>query len=166
MKHPLQVVFLGLALLALGQAAWQHARLPDRVAIHFNATRRADAWAPRNAQTVLHVLTILFMAALTEGAVLFQARLPTRYVNLPHREYWLAPERAEASRTWLVGSGLAIGCALMIFFMGLFHLLYLANLSPVPRLTPEVWWLVGGLVIVIFASLVRLLTRFGPPPAA
>jgi uncharacterized membrane protein len=165
-KHSLQAVFFILVLLALSQAAWQHSRLPARVAIHFNAAGRPDGWAPREVQTTLHVGTILFMAALIEGLALIQARLPAKLINLPHRDYWLAAERAEATRAWLVGSVLAIGCALLAFFIGLFHLLYLANLAPAPRLTPEVWWLVGGLVGVVLASLGRLLARFGRRPAA
>ncbi|HVT72708.1 MAG TPA: DUF1648 domain-containing protein [Lacunisphaera sp.] len=166
MKHPLQAVFLILVLLALSQAAWQHSRLPPRVAIHFNATGRPDAWAPPEVQTTLHIGTVLFMAALIEGLVLIQTHLPVKLVNLPHRDYWLAPERAAATQAWLVGSVLAMGCALMVFFIGLFHLLYRANLDPVPRLTPGVWWLVGGLVAVVLGSLLRLLTRFGRRPAA
>lgn len=166
MKHPLQAVFVVLVLLALTQAAWQHSRLPPQVAIHFNASGRPDTWAPREVQTIFHLATVGFMAALIECLVVVQARLPAKLVNLPHRDYWLAPERAEATRAWLVGSVLAIGCALMIFFIGLFHLVYRANLAAVPRVTPEVWWLVGGLVAVVLASLVRLLARFGRPPAA
>ncbi|HVZ64095.1 MAG TPA: DUF1648 domain-containing protein [Lacunisphaera sp.] len=166
MKHPLQVVFVVLMLLALTQAAWQHSHLPTHVAIHFSASGRPDTWAPREVQTMFHLATVGFMAALIECLVLLQARLPAKRVNLPHRDYWLAPERAAATRSWLVGSVLAIGCALMIFFIGLFHLVYRANLAPQPRLTPAVWWLVGGLVAVVFASLVRLLARFGRRPVA
>ena len=122
MKHPLQIIFLALVLAALGQAGWQHARLPARVAIHFNAAGRANAWASRTTETALHLGTVLFLAALIEGITFAQVRLPANSLPLPNHAYWFAPERAATPRAWLVGAGLPIGCALLAFFLALFPL--------------------------------------------
>lgn len=164
MKSPLQVVFLALVAAALAQALWQHDRLPERVAAHFNGSGRPDGWLSRGLHTAWHVGTILFLAALFQGIALLQARLPKEYINLPHRDHWLAPERAAATHAWVAGAVLMMGCAVMLFFLALFHLLYRANLSGAPRLGGPVWWLTGGLLAVVAGALVALVFKFRRKP--
>ena len=152
-------------LTAVGQALWQHDRLPARVATHFGAAGEANGWMSRGAHTVWHVATVLFLAAIIQGITRVQARLPKEFINLPHRDYWFAPERAAATRSWITGAALFIGCTLMGFFIALFHLVYAANLGPPPRLDGTVWWLAGGLAAVVVGLLAALLVKFGRIPA-
>lgn len=165
MKGSAQILFLALVLTALGQAAWQHDRLPERVATHFNAAGYPDGWLSRGQQTAWHIGTVLFLAAVFQGIVWLQPRLPKEYVNIPHRDHWLAPERAAATHAWIGGTVLLLGCGLMGFFIALFHLLYRANLSGQPRLGPAVWWLTGVLLATTGLALVALVARFRRPPA-
>ena len=166
MKRPLQVLFLALVLAALAQVFWQHDRLPERVATHFNAAGQANGWMTRGQHAAWHVITLLFLAGLFQGIAWLQPRLPREYVNLPHREYWLAPERAAATHAWVAGAVLLLGCALMLFFIALFQLIYQANLSTPPRLNLAVWWLTGGLLTVLAGVMIVLLAKFGRKPAA
>ena len=166
MKRPFQILFLALVLAALGQAIWQHQHLPERVAAHFNASGHANGWLSRGQQTALHVGTILFLAGLLQGVTMLQRRLPKDYVNLPHRDHWLAPERAEATRDWIAAAVLGIGCALMLFFLTLFHLVYRANLTSAPQLGSTIWLATGALLAVVFGVLAALWRRFARPPAA
>lgn len=165
MKGPLQVLFLALVLAALTQVIWQYDGLPGKVATHFNATGQANGWMTRGQHTAWHVVTLLFLAGLFQGIAWLQPRLPREYVNLPHREYWLAPERAAATHAWVVGAVRLLGCAIMLFFIALFQLIYQANLSTPPRLSLAVWWLTGGLLAVLAGVLIVLLARFGRKPA-
>ncbi|HEX2860777.1 MAG TPA: DUF1648 domain-containing protein [Lacunisphaera sp.] len=166
MARPLQILFLALVLAALGQALWQHQRLPDRIAAHFNGSGQPDGWLSRGQQTAWHIGTVLFLAAVFQGIAALQPRLPKEYVNLPHRDYWLAPERAAATHAWVNGIVLRLGCAVMLFFIALFHLLYRANLTAQPRLDGTVWWLTGGLLAMVATSLVALVRKFGRKPTA
>lgn len=166
MKNVLQVAFLALVLIALAQAFWQHDRLPERVAAHFDGAGRANGWMSRGTHTGLQVATILFMTALFQGIALLQPRLPKQYVNLPHRDFWLAPERAAATHARVSGAVLAIGCAVILFFIVLFHLVYQANLASPPRLPGTIWWLTAGLVTVTGANIAALVTHFARKPAA
>src|SRR6185369_1501240 len=109
MKSPLQVVFLVLVAAALAQALWQHDRLPEKVAAHFNGAGRPDGWLSRGLHTAWHIGTILFLAALFQGMALLPARLPKEYINLPHRDHWLAPERAATTLAWITGTVLLMG---------------------------------------------------------
>lgn len=164
MRNRFQILFLTLALVALGQAFWQHGRLPERVAAHFDGAGRANGWTSRNTQTGLHIATLLFMTALFQGLAQLQRRLPKELVNLPHRDFWLAPERAAATHAWVSEAVLAMGCAVMLFFIALFHLIYRANLVDPPRLTNAVWWLTSGLLVVIGAMIATVVARFARKP--
>ncbi len=166
MRHPLQAAFVALTLAAIGQAFWQHARLPARVAAHFNASGRADGWMSREMNTACHVATILFLATIFQGLALLPRRLPKEMINLPHRDHWLAPERAADTHAWISALVLSLGCAVMGFFLSLFHLTYRANLASPPHLHGPIWWLTGALLLAVGAGVVLMLHRFRRLPAS
>ena len=120
MQRGLQVIFLVLVLGAVAQGLWQHAHLPARVASHFDGAGRANGWMSRDAMLGWQLGTVLFIAARFEGIVALQPLLPAEVVNLPHRDYWLAPERRAATDAWISSLLRATGGLLMVFFMALF----------------------------------------------
>lgn len=66
---------------------------PGMVASHFNAQGE-----PNGRQTITQFFTtyttiIVLEVVLFFGAPLALRYVPAEYVNLPHREYWLAPKR-------------------------------------------------------------------------
>lgn len=166
MKRVLQVVFLALVVAGWGQAIWQHGQMPERVASHFNAAGTANGWMTRDEELGWQLGTITVVAALLQGIVLLQPKLPPEFVNVPHREYWFAPERRATSEAWISNLVLSVGCLLLLFFIGLFHLVYRANLTSKPQLPP----IVGPLgVLLLLASLSIIATtvlRFARKPAA
>jgi uncharacterized membrane protein len=164
-KLSLQILFFLLALAVIAQAFWQHDRLPARVATHFDLAGRANGWMTRDNQTKAHLGLVLFIAVMLEGVARLSPRLPDGLVNLPHRDYWLAPERRGATHAWLAGLIRLIGCVLMVFFLALFHLVYRANLSSTPMLTAPAGLLVGGLLATIGLVIAGMLLRFARPPA-
>lgn len=165
MKHSLPILFLLLALAVSAQALWQHDRLPERVATHFNLAGQADGWMSRDNQTKAHIGLVLFIAVLLEGLARLSPRLPDGLVNLPHRDHWLAPGRRAATHAWLAGLFRLIGCVLMMFFFALFHLVYRANLSSTPMLTGPAGLLVGGLLATVGLLLAAVFLRFARPPS-
>lgn len=164
MKGALQILFLILVLGALAQAAWQHDRLPKRVAAHFDGSGRADGWLSRGRHTALHIGTILFLTALIRGLTVLPRRLPKELVNLPHRNFWLAANRADTTWRWLSSAVLGIGCALMLFFVTLFHLIYRANQSVQPQLSAAVWIATGLLLAIVLGVAIALWKRFNRIP--
>lgn len=77
---------------------WLGLTLPDRVPMHFDGAGSADSWGSRTE--ALALWTVLGVVMLGGGALL--ARHATggdgTWLNLPHKDYWLAPERREAFR--------------------------------------------------------------------
>jgi uncharacterized membrane protein len=90
MRRALVFFFILNVALSLVSLRW----LPDRVAIHFGSGGRPDAWASKEIHALLLLLTQLLLFAMFFSLPWLIERLPTRWISLPHREHWLAPERA------------------------------------------------------------------------
>ncbi|MEO6875869.1 MAG: DUF1648 domain-containing protein [Opitutaceae bacterium] len=132
MKRILRAIFLLLMLAAWGQAGWQHSHLPERVAAHFNGIGQPNGWVSRDALLGWQIGAMAFLAALFCGIAYLQPCLPTDFINLPHRDYWLASERRAATDAWIAGLIFAVGSLVVAFLMFVFHLVYRVNLTPEP----------------------------------
>ncbi len=96
-----------LALLMVVQMAYYYPQLPDTVASHFNAMGRPNGWMSKTAFVVIVLAALLLSAAPTVGFALLLPHLQNA-MNLPNKEYWLAPERRDntlafvgASMIWI-----------------------------------------------------------------
>ena len=67
--------------------------LPERVATHFGADGIANGWASREGFTTSIAAVVLLPVAIVQGVGFLMGRLPPSLINLPNRDYWLAPER-------------------------------------------------------------------------
>lgn len=150
---------------ALVQAARHHATLPEQVATHFNARGEPDDWMSRDAHAAFQAGLALFIAAVFAGLGRFIDRLPARFINVPHRDYWFAPARRTASLRAVAGLLNVIGCATLGFFMFVFHHVHRANLSG-GRLELELMPLIIGQFLLIMGLVVAFLFRFRRPPGA
>jgi uncharacterized membrane protein len=159
-KAKLQIAFVTLVLAAIAQALWQHGQLPAKVASHFDGAGVPNGWTTRRTHTTLHVATVLFMAALFQGIVALNPRLPREYVNIPRRDYWLTPERATHTHAWLAAMVLGMGCCVLLFFMAVFRLVYRANLTPDPQLDLAIWYYTGALLVAVGILAGATLKRF------
>jgi uncharacterized membrane protein len=128
----LYAVFAGSLLYAAGQ-------LPERVATHFDFRGKPDGWMSKEAD-------LLFMAAVGFGLPLFIVGLsfatrffPRRLVNLPHRDYWLAPERRKATSAYVGNHSLWLASMMLAFLTAVHLLMVFANAQPSARLdTPTI----------------------------
>jgi uncharacterized membrane protein len=142
------------ALLLVGAALFivlTAQALPGVVASHFGASGRADAYMTRGAY---RLLMLLIAVAVPLGIVLLQALVRRRRsaFNLPHREYWLSPERRDATLTFLDLHTMAFA-ALLVVFLGFVHWLVVrANAAQPPRLESGAF--VTALVLFLAATAV------------
>src|SRR5690554_6551235 len=107
---------LGLFLLVL--AAWvavSSQTLPSLVASHFDASGKADGYMPRGVYTA-------FVSILVAGAPLLVALLPYWVIrddgtnlNIPNKQYWLAPERRETTLALVRGHGRWLAAVVALF---------------------------------------------------
>ena len=158
---PLAVMVAGVFVWVSGQS------LPPMMASHFGASGQADGFMPREAYRLL-------MTGITVGVPLLVVYVPNWLirampgaVNLPHRAYWLAPERQAATLDALRQMFFGFGWLLVGFLAYVQWLVLRANAADPPALS--LTWLVGGLVVFVVGNLfwtVLLFRRFGRVPAA
>ncbi len=146
-----RVAFWGTILIAIGQALYYTPKLPERVASHFNAGGVADGWQTPSSYLVFDLL-ITGIMALTFGAMPWlMRRLPESLINVPHRDYWLAPERREATLSRLSSGLLWLGALTMVFLIVVSQLVIAANLGPPPPSLGGSFWLLLTVYLVIMA---------------
>ena len=115
--------------------------LPERLATHFDLDGQADGWMTRAS----HVRFIIGFGLGVPLFILFVGEVVTRLggagLNIPNRDYWLAPERrartlafAQRQLTWMA-------CLLVIFFAIINHLILQANTQTPVRLAGGQFWL-------------------------
>jgi uncharacterized membrane protein len=155
-----------LAVVAGGAiAAWYWPALPERVASHFDAAGRPDGWSSRGSFVGLMLGMTVFHAALFLGIEQLVRRAPSRWINLPHKDEWLAPARAAKTREVLAGHLLALGLATIVLVDLISAMTLAANAGGAPRLGAGAWVLLAGFVAVTLGIVVRMLVVFGRRPA-
>jgi len=136
---PARTLFLALIAATLTQMVWFYPRLPARVASHFDAAGQVNAFMPKDAFFVIQLVVLgsMSFAFLLVPALI--VRLPPGLINLPNKEYWLAPERrahtAQRLQSYLVGFGNGMLFFLLLVFREAMH----ASLLPNPHLSNRIW---------------------------
>jgi len=154
-----------LAALVLLQALHYYPQLPAVMASHFDGAGRPNGWQTKGAffATAGGVVLLLLLVFLVLPPSL--SRLPPRFVNLPHKAYWLAPERRAESWQWFAGHMATFGCATLLVVLVTFQLAIHANLSGGGTLpSTPMWILLAGYLAFAGAWIVRTYRRFGRPP--
>ena len=136
------------------------ARLPKRLATHFGASGGANGWMTVQEHITFTTLMPLGIAALLM-LILGLSSLNQASMNLPHKDYWMAPERRRATFFILAGQNLLLSTAITLFFASIHWSIMMANQSTPPKLTSGL--LLGpviGFVGLMMLWSVGLVTRF------
>jgi len=125
--------------------------LPQRVATHFGFEGRADGWMSRSVYQVFQIAFPLGIALILTGVSALVRFFPAKYVNLPRKDYWLAPERRALTAAMIRSRMTWLACLMTLFFGGLHVLTLEANRVQPPQLP------MGGLLMVMMAFLLSLM---------
>ena len=148
----------------LALAAVSMAVLPDRVAIHFGLGGRPDGWAPAwvNALVFAGMDVLLFVSLFFAPRWAFA--FPDRWINLPNKAYWLAPDHRAEAQARMARAMEAFGSALFLFLGVACALVIRANLSDPVRLDERAFLTALGLFFGFTAVwLVRLFRAYRIP---
>ena len=129
-------------------------RLPPRVATHFDASGNPDGWMTRDSALVTYIGIVALLAIVFVGIGPLIRRFPADMVNVPDKEYWLAPERREETYRKIGDAMALLGLLALALVIGIHELSFRANLLPQPHLGNTAWiamfvFLVGELVWVV-----------------
>jgi uncharacterized membrane protein len=123
MLIPIAVV----SVIGIGLQAVYWPYMPERMATHFGPSGRPDGWMSRTSAVVFQAVLQIGLPALFIAIAWTLPRFPNSMINLPHREYWLAPERRAATLQHMSRMLLHIALAISIFIPIIGHLVFDAN---------------------------------------
>jgi len=153
---------LGLPFAAMAaQILYYAPRLPERLASHFDIAGNPDGWSSKGAFFAIFAVGMLVVAFVFLGIALLIPRLPHSLINLPRKDYWLAPERRRETWDFIARRLIEFTFAIQVFFVGILQLSIQANLtSEGPRLAAGFWILLGVFLGFTAVWLVFFIGRF------
>ena len=134
---------------------WQTCgQLPDPVASHFDAAGAANGYMPRVYYTRLMLALVVGLPGLIVVLQSLAFASPKARINLPNRDYWLAPERREETVAFLRQHLARLGSMLVVLLTGMHWLVVKANAHQPPGLPGR--WFAGAVILFVLATLVWL----------
>jgi len=160
-----RAVFIILLIGAVAQILYYYSQLPDTVATHFGGSGRPNGWQSKQGFVAVYLGTTALMAAIFLSLPYIIWKVPKSMINLPNRDYWLAPERIEETKEYCGGQMLFMGSLTLLMEICAFQLVIQANLSPQVRLpSAQMWMLMGAYTAAVFIWLIKFFTGFSRPP--
>lgn len=157
-------VLLLLAVLAAVQLIHYHPLLPDRVAVHFDTSGEPNGWDSKTEFVLVYGAIEAFIVLFGVAFAFFISKIPASLVNIPHREYWFAPERYEGTIGFLADYILWLEAATLGFLIATAQLVFKVNLGDAPpRLTGDFWYVMAAFVAVLIWLTVKIVLRFRRP---
>lgn len=140
------------------------ATLPGVVASHFGPGGVANGFMSKNTYELFMLALVVGVPALLASFPRLLRIVPPQFVNLPHREYWLAPERRAATLEILTSFSLWFAMVLAVFLCFCHWLVIQAHATQPPK-PPKICFFAGlGLFSAVTLAWVTLLfRRFGRP---
>ena len=109
--------------------------LPLQMASHFNAEGIADGFMSQEGYTNTMLALIVLVPGLLTLTPLGMRKLPANLINIPHKEYWLTPERREHTFQTLHRFMSVMACFLLLFLSYVHWLVILANERQPPAMS-------------------------------
>lgn len=138
--------------------------LPERVATHFGSHGQPGGWMTRvGYRRTIMAFAILFPLSFV-GIFSALRWVPSRFIGIPNREFYLAGDERSASLRFLIRHGLWFACLSVLFVAAVHASIVDANRTDPPHLRNS-WILgaVGGYVLSTILWCVVLHRRFCRP---
>ena len=146
-------VFISLLLFALLFVTHTVAKMPPMVASHFDGEGRANAFMTRGGYGHF-VLAVAVGMPLAVVGILTAVYSRATNMNLPNRDYWLAPQRLARTRAFLVAHGVWFGSLLVMLGCFIHWLELVANHAQPPHLPNQA--MLGGIILFLLATAIWL----------
>jgi hypothetical protein len=138
--------------------------LPIEVASHFGPGGIPDGFMSHRAYVRFMLAFVVLLPLLLGLGASAVARLPVKLVNIPNREYWLAPERRAQAVAMLQRLMRSFAIMLVVFLCYVHWLVVRANASMPPLLDGSAFAAgLGAFMVALVAWIVMLRRRFRAP---
>ena len=136
MRHHVSKLIFIVVLAAAGLFVFITSdALPERVASHFGSSGAADSYMSRSGYVTSMLIFVLGLPLVTTGCMTLVFRSATTSLNIPNRDYWLAPERRADAVAFLNRHSMRFGAFLAVFLSYMHWLVVRANFLQPPQLS-------------------------------
>jgi uncharacterized membrane protein len=134
-------------------------RLPGLVASHFGGSGAANGFMSHGFYVCFMLGFVIGLPVLMVGVTWLSIASPKARINLPNKDYWLAPERRAETIEFLRAGILWFGTLLVAFLCYAHWLVVLANEVQPARLANS--WFIGGLIVFLATLFIWLKVFLG-----
>lgn len=154
-------IFFSLLAAGVLQCVHDFPLLPERMASHFAASGSANGWMTKPQFFLVYGVVILPALALEFWVPRRIARTSGDRLNLPNKEYWLAPERRADTFAYFESFFAWYGCVFLLLEVFAMGLAMRANFQSPPRLpTGPIVSAIVGFVLFNVVWIVAMFRRF------
>ncbi len=159
-----RAILLLLAAAGVAQILYYYSLLPERMASHFGGSGRPDGFQSKDAFFALSGLMLIMTLVIFGGLGTLLRMIPSKWFNLPNRDYWLAPERRGETLEVISVQMEWFGAASLALYLFVIQRVVETNLTPEPRLDSASMFVVLGLYLLFTGVwITRLILRFRKP---
>ncbi len=154
-----------LLVLAAGlHIIYYYPLLPGRVVSHFDAYGRPNGWSCKTVFFSIYAGVVILIAVLRTATRLSFGKIPVSLVNLPNKDYWLAPERRRESLSVVTKYMSGFWTATLLLLICTMHLAIRANLGWSQGLGDWFFFLLAGYILFTVVWAASLIRRFARKP--
>ena len=160
-----KLIFVLLVLYAAIHFSYYYPQLPGVVASHFSGRGMPNGWQTKSAFFGVFVGVSVLAAVVGFGVPRIIAAVPPQLINLPNKQYWLAPEHLAETLEFLSVYFAWFGCAVLLIMIFTFDYAIQSNLHPDNRPSASrMWYILAGFLVFAIVWIARMFTRFGRLP--
>ncbi len=149
--------------VCVAQMAWWYGQLPDPLPSHFDANGQVDGEMGKNAfYLMMGLVNAMFLVGFPVLAMTLK-HIPDSLINLPNKEYWLAPGRRNETLATTSQFLIATGWMSVWLMIGIFHLTAEVATHVRDSVNPEVYWISGIYLVILTAATIWLCRKFRVP---
>lgn len=163
-KRIAQNVFVLFSVLSLLHTAFYFFYLPENTAVHLNVFSEVDPYSDLMTLLITNLSLIIFIIVLFTLIVWLMPRTPDKFVNLPHKDYWLDLRRKHETTVIIQAYTYWMGTVTLIFLMISAEESFRANVNGTNMLGLIFWLnLIFFLLAMIYLS-IKMYLRFSKLP--
>jgi uncharacterized membrane protein len=156
-----RALFFLIIVVTLAQCIHDFPLLPDRMASHFGVSGVANGWMTKSQFFIAYALALLPALFIEFWLHRKISNTPGARLNLPNKEYWLAPERRAETFAYFETFFAWYGCAFLFVIASVMGLAMRANLDPTPQLpTGPTLSILAGFILFNVVAIGAMYRRF------
>ena len=144
-----RALMMTLVMFFIGHLIYYYPHLPEKMATHFGFNGEPDGWMSKSEFFVFEIGLLIFIVALFFSISYFLPKMPRGLINMPNKDFRLAPERRDETFRRLRSEIETFQIPLILLLICMNHLTFQANIYR-ENLSPVSWLIVAAFLIYTF----------------